>query len=288
MARPLRIEYPGAIYHVTSRGNRRSTIYRNDDDRVMFLEILESTVKRFGWVCHAYCLMGNHYHLLIETPQPNLSRGMRQLNGVYTQRYNYRHKKSGHVYQGRFKGVLIERNSHLLEVIRYVVLNPLRAKLVNHPQQWRWSSYRATAGTAKAPDWLTTDWTLSQFGRGRNKAQKEYRQFVREGLGESAPWDNLVGGLILGSESFVAQCRACLSDDLELSELSAEHRDLLRPTLDALFDCIDMTDKDSRNRVMVTAYREHAYTLKALAMHLGIHYSTVSRAIKAAEEKMWQ
>ena len=130
MARPLRIEFAGAVYHVTSRGNHRAMIYEDDGDRVLFLEVLESVVERFNWLCHAYCLMGNHYHLLIETPEGNLSAGMRHLNQVYTQRYNRAHGVVGHLFQGRFKSVLIEKEAHLLEVCRYVVLNPVRAGMV--------------------------------------------------------------------------------------------------------------------------------------------------------------
>ena len=134
MARPLRIEFPGALYHVTSRGNARQRVFRDDEDREMFLATLAWVVERFGWRCHAYCLMDNHIHLLIETPQPNLSRGMRQLNGVYTQPFNRRHRKVGHLFQGRFKAVLVEKERYLLELARYIVLNPVRAKMVKTPE----------------------------------------------------------------------------------------------------------------------------------------------------------
>jgi len=128
MARPLRIEFPGAVYHVTSRGNARRKIYRDDEDREAFLATLAWVAERFGWRCHAYCLMDNHFHLLLETPQPNLSRGMRQLNGVYTQSFNRRHRKAGHLFQGRFKAILAEKDSYLLELARYIVLNPVRTR----------------------------------------------------------------------------------------------------------------------------------------------------------------
>ncbi len=124
MARPLRIEYSGAVYHITSRGNEKKPVFRDEEDRCTFLDILERVNKRYNWICHAYCLMDNHYHLLIETPDGNLSMGMRQLNGVYTQLFNKRHKRTGHLFQGRYKAILIQKDSHLLEVCRYVVLNP--------------------------------------------------------------------------------------------------------------------------------------------------------------------
>jgi REP element-mobilizing transposase RayT len=130
MARPLRIEFDGALYHVTSRGNDRKAIFKDNHDRDLFLDILAQITVRFRWICHAYCLMNNHYHLVIETPDGNLSKGMRQLNGVYTQAFNKRHRRVGHVFQGRFKGILVQKDSHFLEVCRYVVLNPVRAKMV--------------------------------------------------------------------------------------------------------------------------------------------------------------
>ena len=136
MARPLRIEYDGALYHITSRGNERKAIFRDDEDRVGFLEALQKVNERFNWICHAYCLMNNHYHLVVETPDGNLSKGMRQLNGVYTQYFNRKHHRVGHIFQGRYKSILIEKESYLLEVSRYVVLNPVRAKAVKKPEDW--------------------------------------------------------------------------------------------------------------------------------------------------------
>jgi len=164
MARPLRIEFADALYHVTARGNLAGRIFEDDEDRRELLGILDAVVQRFNWACHAYCLMRNHYHLLIQTPEANLSRGMRQLNGVYTQKYNRRHDTPGHVFQGRFNAVVIEKESHLLEVSRYVVLNPVRAGMVKRPHEWRWSSYRATAGLCAGPRFLSTGWLLTQFG----------------------------------------------------------------------------------------------------------------------------
>ena len=146
MARPLRVEFPGALYHLTARGNARGAIFLDDEDRQGFLSVLGSVIDRFGWICHAYCLMGNHYHLMVETPSANLSKGARQLNGVYTQRFNRRHRRVGHLLQGRYKAILVERDSYLLELCRYIVLNPVRAGTVRRAGDYRWSSYRATAG----------------------------------------------------------------------------------------------------------------------------------------------
>src|SRR5436853_5298437 len=140
MARPLRLEYPGALYHVTARGNAKSDIYLDDGDRRIFERILGTTVTRHRWLLHAFCLMGNHYHLLLETPLPNLSKGMHRLNGSYSQCFNRRHQRVGHVLQGRFTALLVERESYLLELARYVPLNPVRAGFVSSPADWQWSS----------------------------------------------------------------------------------------------------------------------------------------------------
>ena len=128
MARPLRLEFPGAVYHVSSRGNARQRIFFGDADRELFLDTLTQGIARYRWLCHAYCLMENHYHLLIETPRANLSLGMRQLNGIYTQTFNRRHHRVGHLFQGRFRAILVEKESYLLELCRYIVLNPVRVK----------------------------------------------------------------------------------------------------------------------------------------------------------------
>ena len=158
MARPLRIEYAGALYHVTSRGDGREEIYLQDDDRAMFLGVLGEVCRRFNWMVHAYCLMGNHYHLLVETPDSNLSKGMRHLNGVYTQRFNRNQGRVGHVFQGRFKAILVEKENYLLELARYIVLNPVRARMVRSAKEWPWSSYGATAvlSDARLPGFMST------------------------------------------------------------------------------------------------------------------------------------
>ncbi len=181
MARPIRIEYAGAVYHVTSRGNAKKAIFKQERDREIFLTVLSATVKRYNWLCHAYCLMDNHYHLLIETPDGNLSKGMRQLNGVYTQAFNRCHNKCGHIFQGRYKAIVIDKESYLAELCRYIVLNPVRAKIVSKPEDWQWSSHVITAGLKEAPDFLSVDWLLGFFGMDRIKASRRYQDFVSSG-----------------------------------------------------------------------------------------------------------
>ena len=206
MARPLRLEHPGALWHVTARGNERGDVFRDDVDRREFLSVLGRTVTIYGWRLHAWVLMGNHYHLLVETPEPTLSRGMRDLNGVTTQRFNRRHGRTGHLFEGRYKAILVERDSHLLELIRYVVLNPVRAGLSRTAPAWPWSSYGATAGLAEAPDWLETGWTLEQFGRRPAEARRRYAAFVAEGrAADYDPWTQTRGQVFLGSEGFARE-----------------------------------------------------------------------------------
>ena len=231
MARPLRLEFTGAVYHLTGRGNARQKIFFNDADREMFVETLARVIERYGWIWHAYCLMANHYHLLVETPKANLSLGMRQLNGIYTQSFNRRHKRVGHLFQGRFKAILVEKDAYLLELCRYIVLNPVRVKGDIKMDGWKWSSYRATAGLASAPSFLSIDWVLGQFGKNRRAAQKRYREFVREGIG-SRPWDELKGQIYLGSDDFIEKHAA---QDQELKEIPRAQRKAVKPTLDKLF-----------------------------------------------------
>ena len=220
MSRPLRLDHPGAVWHVTSRGNERRPIFRDDRDRETWLGLLAGAGALCAWRIHGYVLMGNHYHLMVETPEATLSRGMRQLNGVYTQAFNRRHRRVGHLFQGRFNGVLVERESQLLELARYVVLNPVRAGLVGAAREWRWSNYPATAGEAAAPAWLETDWTLAHFGHRRDEARRGYREFVAAGRGVPLdPWKGLRGQIYLGSEAFVREARrraAAVTSDPEI------------------------------------------------------------------------
>jgi REP element-mobilizing transposase RayT len=210
MARPLRIELSGGLYHVTSRGDRREDIYFSDADREVWLDILGEVCRRFNWICHAWCQMSNHYHIVIETPEGNLAQGMRQLNGVYTQATNRLHGRVGHVFQGRYKAILVEKESYLLELARYVVLNPLRARMINDVGDWTWSSYRAMINKAPSPDWLQTDWILGHFGQSRERARLGYIDFVRAGVGLPSVWDQLQGQIYLGSETFISHAQRAL------------------------------------------------------------------------------
>lgn len=293
MTRPLRIEYEGAVYHVTSRENAREKIFWDAADRFKFLDVLSLVTSRFKWMVHVYCLMDNHYHLIVETPLPNLSAGMRQLNGIFTQRINRRYKRCGHLLQGRFKATLIEKDSYLLETARYIVLNPVRAGICAKPGDWKWSSYRSTAGLAAKPDFLETDWILDRFSRRRKDAMRKYAAFVADGILADNPFMAPGGGLVIGSEDFIRKIRALLCK----RELTPEHplreRRLARPSLEELFngrninqpDPLEKTSAHSkslfsnreRDAVIRSAVNVHGYRLKEIGDFLGLHYSTVSR-----------
>lgn len=290
MARPLRIEIPGAVYHVTSRGDRRNLIYEDDRDRIAFLQILARAVERFSWLVHAYCLMGNHYHLLIETPEANLSKGMRHLNGVYTQAGNCRHQRVGHLFQGRYKAILVQKHVHLLELCRYIVLNPVRAQMVQQAGNWPWSNYRATAGELCAPEWLATDWTLSGLGDGQrpNKnstqlARQAYRQFVATGRGQPSPWAALKNQIFLGDDRFVARMHAqATSGGVPVSSEVPKKQRLRRVVL-ALSEY--QKRALSRDDAIVAAYASGGYSQKEIGEHFGLHYSRVSRIVNQAKDK---
>jgi putative transposase len=271
------------VYHITSRGNAREDIFRHDADRVLFLDILCSTAERYNWLIHAYCLMGNHYHLVVETPEGNLSAGMRQLNGVYTQDFNRRYGRVGHVLQGRYKAIVVEKESYLLALCRYAVLNPVRAGLVRRPNEWRWSSYRATVGKAKGPECLTTDWLLLQFARGRDDAVERYRTFVREGMGDETPWTGLAGQVALGGERFLRKVQRLVQQGGELPEVPRVQRYLARKSLEEMFSKVGDSDTDARNKAMCRAY-EQGYSMAQIARQVGVHYSTVSRAVRQQEK----
>lgn len=285
MSRPLRIEFAGALYHVTSRGIARDIIYHDDADRIAFVDSIVRAVRRYSLIVHAYCLMGNHYHLLVETPSANLSHALRHLNGLYARHYNRRYRRVGPVFQGRFKASLVERESYLLALCRYVVLNPVKAQLALHPRDWRWSSYRATAGLDACPPWLTVDWVLGFIHSGtRVEAQAAYRDFIERGMSEDANErlsDAFVERLIIGTEVFVAAMRERLKGSPPPPAIRREDRAQVRPPLADLFP--HGLSLAERNRLIREAHIQHGYTQQAVAAHLGLHFAYVSRLIRMAE-----
>ena len=277
MARPLRLELKGALYHVTSRGDGREDIFLSDQDRLAWLETLAHVCERFNWICHAYCQMTNHYHVVVETPDANLSKGMRQLNGVYTQRFNRSHQRVGHVFQGRFKAILVEKDGYLLELARYVVLNPLRAKMVRRIEEWPWSSYPATCGQMSKPDWLQTDFILSQFGMQRARAIAKYIGFVHAGKRLPSVWGQLQAQVYLGSEQFIQKMQTEVDKKPTLTEIPRAQRRALARALS------DYSKAHKRDEAIALAYLSGQHTMAKIAEHFGVHYTTVSRLVKAYE-----
>ena len=277
MARPLRLEFPNALYHITSRGDRREDIYEDDEDRITFLSILGKVVAEYNWICHGYCLMSNHYHLIIETLDSNLSKGMRQLNGVYTQATNRRHKRTGHLFQGRYKAILVDKESYLLELARYVVLNPVRAKgMVRTIDDWPWSSYLGMINKVNAEDWLTTDWVLSQFGEGRIQAINRYQQFVLEGVSQDIElWSKLKGQIYLGSDEFVSKVQSKIEkvqDDWSIPK--KQKRAIVKSISEIESQAVD------RNSAIITAYATGAYSQREIGDYFHLHPSTVGVIVR--------
>lgn len=277
MTRPLRIEFPGALYHVTARGDQLNAIYRDDTDRYIWLEVLGLVCARFHLVVHAYCQMTNHYHLMLETAEGNLAQGMRQLNGIYSQRVNRRHELVGHVFQGRYKAVLVQKEAHLLELARYIVLNPLRAGMVASDVEWHWSSHHFMLDPAGKPDWLDRQWLLGQFGPSPDQAVEEYRQFVAAGAGAQSPLRQLQYQLVLGDDNFASQHRK-RQQGAALDDVTKSQRRMAAMTLpeyEAAFA--------ERDEAMARAYFSTAFTMAEIGKHFGVSYKTVSRAVNRCE-----
>ena len=288
MARPLRLELPGAVYHVTSRGDRREPIFRDEADRARFLTIFGRVCERFGWSCHAYCLMTNHYHVVVETADANLSRGMRQLNGVYTEQFNRAHQCVGHVYQGRYSAVLVQRERHLITVMRYVMLNPVRARMVAAAADWLWSSYRASIGEVAAPPWLRTDWIDTFIGAGATRAAA-FAQFVEAGIVEPSCWQGVTHQIYLGDAAFVSAAQEQVSHLSLLKEIPQIQRRPVREPRVALGETmravVQRSERAARNHAIVTAYATGRYTMREIGEHFGVHYSQVSRVVSEAEAR---
>jgi REP element-mobilizing transposase RayT len=271
------LEISGGVYHVTSRGDGGEDIYLSDVDRLTWLKVFADVCERFSWICYAWCQMTNHYHVLIETQEANLSNGMRQLNGVYTQKFNHAHAREGHVFQGRFNAILIEKESYLLEVARYVVLNPIRAQMVSRPEDWVWSSYMATCGQKVSPVWLQTDCLLGEFGQNRSHSIVKYVSFVQEGIHVSSVWQNLQSQIYLGTEEFVRNAQSQIVNNSLLTEIPHRQREMMVQTI------AQFADQYPRKEAMARAYLSKQHKMAEIARYFDVHYSTVSRAVRNFE-----
>jgi putative transposase len=277
MARPLRIEFEGACYHVMARGNARQAIFLDDSDRGAFVDNLGRVAERLDWRVWAWCLMDNHYHLLLETLQPTLSRGMREVNGVYTQAFNRRHRRVGHLLQGRYKAILVDRDAYLLELSRYIVLNPVRAGLVERVQDFRWSSYRAVMGKAPAPGWLAVDSTLEQFHSKRGPARRAYARFVNNGADATDPYESMQRAGFLGGEEFIERMLSYLDGENFSPEIVRKNRPAA--SLQAIAN-----RNSERDVAIIEAYKTGAYTITEIANFFGLHRSTASRIARRHKE----
>lgn len=300
MARPLRLEHENAVWHLTARGNEQRNIFRDDVDRDRFLLLLSQTVIRFGWRLFAWVLMSNHYHMVVQTPQPNLSRGMQWLNGRYAQWFNRRHDRSGHLFQGRFDGRLVEQESYLLTVARYVVLNPVRARLVAHASDWRWSSYRQTAGMDVPETWLAAGDLLESFGGATPNGCKEYVAFVDQ-ADMTSPWTNLVGQIYLGNADWIEGVQEKIASAPRSAEHPRPQLEPVRPALNEILEVVARTfdstvvQLQSERAQLLTAksiaafiaFEDGLYRHSDIAMALGVRgRSTVSAIVRRCRDAL--
>lgn len=274
MARPLRPCFEDARYHVIARSTSDGVVYADDLDRELFLNALERIVERHRWICHAYCLLTTHYHLVIETPLANLPLGMQQLNGKHASGFNERHNRTGHLFGSRYRSILIEDARYLLAVCRYVVLNPVRAGICRRPEDWPWSSYHATAGLEPTPRFLTTETVLAEAGgETYPSAQAAYREFVAAGIDDGLA--ERVHGERIGTDGFLRQRFGLEPPVEEIPRVQVEPR---RRPLGEIFE--------QEPFPVAAAYRSHGYSLREIAAHLGCHYSTVSRRLARDEDEL--
>jgi REP element-mobilizing transposase RayT len=294
MGRPLRIEYPGALYHITSRGNERKNIFLEDADKITFLEILEDYHTRFNILIHSYVLMDNHYHVIVETPKGDLVKVMHGINGRYTGYFNRKYRRSGHLFQGRYKGILVDKDAYLLQLSRYVHLNPVRARIVERPEQYSWSSYPEYIGKSRECEWVEYSWILSTFGTDLKTAKKKYQQYIEEGLhtDTGSPTKDLYGQIMLGGKDFIEKVKRMLKGKSLSSEIAERKRLESNTTPDDVIKIVAEVfgvDKKEIN------YKGKANTARKAAIYFmqryaglgnaevgelfgGIHYSAVSKA----------
>lgn len=292
MARPLRIEYPGAFYHVTSRGNEQKDIFKSRKDREKFLEYLVSATERYGAVIHAYCLMSNHYHLLLETPAGNLSEIMRHINGAYTTYFNVKRKRAGHLFQGRYKAILVEADEYLAELSRYIHLNPVTAGIAERAEQYQWSSYQAYAGQSTAPQWLKTGFILGCFANKEADARRKYRSFVADMIGKEYenPLSKTFGSAILGSVDFVTAISSAHVKGKEDTNIPALRHFVSRPSPEQIMNeaKAEFADDETLRR-QASIYLCHKYSgmrLKEIGEHFNVRDTGISEASRRFVRKL--
>ena len=293
MARPLRITFPGAFYHITSRGNERKAVFKSKRDREKFLEYLESATQRYDAVIHAYCLMDNHYHLLLETPSGNLPQIMRHINGAYTTYFNVKRDRPGHLFQGRYKAILVELDEYAKELSRYIHLNPVRAKMAETPEEYDWSSYKYYIGRKKAPEWLFREFILGYFGKNISSAQKGYKKFVSSLVKKEydSPLEDVFGSVFLGSPDFIEQIKTrYLSDRKPDKELSALRQLGPRISMQDVFNAVGAVFRNEpsfeRSLKIYLCQKYTAEKLKTIGDRFDISESAVSHTTRRFRVKI--
>lgn len=295
MARAARIEYPGALYHVIARGNQKQRIFIDDKDRRRYLDLLVALKKAYRFRLYAYVLMRNHVHLLMETGHISISRIMQRLTGGYTQYFNRSHGLTGHLFQGRYKAILCEKDSYLLELTRYLHLNPVRVKAVRDPANYPWSSYRTYLGRGAKPEWVDAGEVLSYFGSSRGEARSHYRKFVLDGIGEGhrAAYYEAVEGRILGDGEFVEAVKAKAGEKY-IAKLKVTPEGFFERVCKALGkkpeELVGASKERERVRLRhLLCYVGRTYTdlqVKALASLLKVDPTCVSRCVAVVEQQV--
>lgn len=284
MARRPRLTYPGAIHHVMSRGNRKSRIFIRDDDRLDFIELLSAARELFGVRWRSYTLMNTHYHLEVETPEANISATMKYINGVFTQRWNRRHRTTGHVFEGRFKSPLVENGFYAQGLLRYIALNPVEANYVKHAAEWPWSSHRALAGLVEPPEFLDLEWLRRDFdGRSLRECQRQYQAFIDR---EERHWIDFGDEIVVGSEEYRSNVRQLIGTSMHGIIVPRSYRALARPPLGTLFGGL-REDLDQRNRMVIRAQVVYGYKQSEIARALGVHPNTISKITRALKHQKY-
>jgi REP element-mobilizing transposase RayT len=302
MGRPLRIEYEGAVYHITSRGNERRKVFIDKEDREKFLDILREYHERFKAIFHCFVLMDDHYHLLLETPSGNLVTIMHGINGRYTGYFNRRHARIGHLFQGRYRAILVEKEAYLLELNRYIHLNPVRAGICKRPEDYLWSSYRGYINPQKRLPWIEYDWMLDQFAKKRMEARKRYEGFVKEGLSKGVPnpLEEVRGGIILGKKFFFDKIRKSFKDKAINEEIvrRKQLREFISPeeVIKLVCDYYKLPPEDLRKRkknhfpknlAIYLIYKLGQFSNREIAsLFGGMHYSAISHGVRRLREAM--
>ncbi|MGH7885145.1 MAG: transposase [Thermodesulfobacteriota bacterium] len=276
MARPLRIEFPGALYYISSAGNGGNNIFKDSQDGSLLLDALDGVCARFKWRCFSYCFMSDGYHLIVENHEANLSKGMRQLNGIYTQSYNRHHNTGGHVFQGRFKSIFIQKDKFLIPLIKEIFLFPLKSGFVKHPSQFKWSSCKYLYGKEKTPDWIENGW----FDE-KNFSLEKFDSFLMDG-DETNILKQIKKQIFLGDDDFISYVQSRINQKNISNEIPKTQ--ITKPVSKTYAEIL--SDSESKNEAIAKTYLTGKYSLKEIGEYVGIHYSGISKIVSEFEKKV--